>query len=125
VYGQGMSSAALQAQALQQVLRARAAESRGLDGIASEFFPKAANAVSAPWILAANFDFAYPKTRGERPQGMLEGALYFAALDSLQAEDINVQRLITEVFQLSRPLSALNEEPLLSRVLERMQRKSG
>jgi 2-polyprenyl-6-methoxyphenol hydroxylase-like FAD-dependent oxidoreductase len=125
VYGQGMSSAALQAQALQQVLRARAAESGGLDGIASEFFPKAANAVSAPWILAANFDFAYPKTRGERPQGMLEGALYFAALDSLQAEDINVQRLITEVFQLSRPLSALNEEPLLSRVLERMQRKSG
>jgi 2-polyprenyl-6-methoxyphenol hydroxylase-like FAD-dependent oxidoreductase len=123
VYGQGMSSAALQVRAMQEVLQTRAAEPRGLDRVASDFFPRAANAVSAPWILAANFDFAYPKTRGERPPAMAEGAAYFAALDSIQAEDIDVQRLITEVFQLSRPLSALHEEPLLSRVLERMQQK--
>jgi flavin-dependent dehydrogenase len=122
VYGQGMSSAALQAQALREVLRARAAASRGLDGLFAEFFPQAAQAVSAPWTLAANFDFAYPQTRGERPQGLAEGAAYFAALDSLQAEDIDVQRVVTEVFQLTKPLSALREEPLLSRILERLQR---
>ena len=121
VYGQGMSSAAMQVRELRNVLRARAAESDGLDDLAPVFFPKGAEAVSAPWILAANFDFAYPQTRGERPSGMEAGAAYFSALDSLQAEDINVQRLVTEVFQLSRPLSALREEPLLSRVLERMQ----
>jgi flavin-dependent dehydrogenase len=125
VYGQGMSSAALQVQALREAVRARAADSRGLDGgldgLSGEFFPQAAQAVSAPWTLAANFDFAYPETRGERPQGIAEGAAYFAALDSLQAEDIDVQRLVTEVFQLTRPLSALREEPLLGRILARLQ----
>ena len=121
VYGQGMSSAALQAQALQKILGERAAQARGLDGLASAFFPKAAQAISAPWTLAANFDFAYPQTRGERPPGLGEGAGYFAALDSLQAEDINVQRLVTEVFQLTKPISALREEPLLSRILARLQ----
>jgi 2-polyprenyl-6-methoxyphenol hydroxylase-like FAD-dependent oxidoreductase len=123
VYGQGMSSAALQVQELQKVLRERAAQARGLDGVASDFFPKAAMAISAPWTLAANFDFAYPQTRGERPPGLTEGAGYFAALDSLQAEDIDVQRLVTEVFQLSKPLSALREEPLLSRILARLQQR--
>jgi flavin-dependent dehydrogenase len=121
VYGQGMSSAALQAQALQKILRERAAQARGLDGLALAFFPKAAQAISAPWTLAANFDFAYPQTRGERPPGLAEGAGYFAALDSLQAEDIDVQRLVTEVFQLTKPISALREEPLLSRILARLQ----
>jgi flavin-dependent dehydrogenase len=121
VYGQGMSSAALQAQALQKVLRERAAQSRGLDGLASAFFPKAAEAISAPWTLAANFDFAYPQTKGERPPGLAEGAGYFAALDSLQAEDVDVQRVVTEVFQLTKPISALREEPLLSRILSRLQ----
>jgi len=121
VYGQGMSSAALQAQALQKVLRERAAQSRGLDGLASAFFPKAAEAISAPWTLAANFDFAYPQTKGERPPGLAEGAGYFAALDSLQSEDVDVQRVVTEVFQLTKPISALREEPLLSRILSRLQ----
>jgi 2-polyprenyl-6-methoxyphenol hydroxylase-like FAD-dependent oxidoreductase len=123
VYGQGMSSAALQVQTLQKILRERAAQSRGLDGLAAAFFPKAAEAVSAPWALAANFDFAYPQTKGERPPGLAEGAGYFAALDSLQAEDIDVQRLVTEVFQLTKPLSALREEPLLSRILGRLQQQ--
>jgi 2-polyprenyl-6-methoxyphenol hydroxylase-like FAD-dependent oxidoreductase len=121
VYGQGMSSAALQAQALQKVLCECAAQSRGLDGLASAFFPKAAEAISAPWTLAANFDFAYPQTKGERPPGLAEGAGYFAALDSLQAEDVDVQRVVTEVFQLTKPISALREEPLLSRILSRLQ----
>jgi 2-polyprenyl-6-methoxyphenol hydroxylase-like FAD-dependent oxidoreductase len=124
VYGQGMSSAALQVRALQQILSERASEPGGLDGLASAFFSKAAEVITAPWTLAANFDFAYPQTRGERPPGMQEGALYFAALDSLQSEDIEVQRLIMEVFQLQKPLSALTDEPIRSRVLQRMQKQA-
>jgi hypothetical protein len=47
-------------------------------------------------------------------------ARYFAALDQLQSEDVAVQRLTTEVFLLLRPLSALQAEPLRSRVLARI-----
>lgn len=120
VYGQGMSSAALQVQALQQILGERAAQSRGLTGLSSAFFQKTADVIDAPWMLAANSDFAFPQTKGERPPGLAEGARYFIALDALVAEDIEVQRLVTEVFQLTKPLSVLSEEPLRSRVLARM-----
>jgi 2-polyprenyl-6-methoxyphenol hydroxylase-like FAD-dependent oxidoreductase len=125
VYGQGMASAALQVRALQQVLSERAAAGRGLEGLTVEFFQKAAEVVSTPWTLAANFDFAYPQTRGTRPQAMVEGARYFAALDALQVEEIEVQRTLTEVFQLMKPLSALWDEPLRNRVLARLQKMSG
>jgi 2-polyprenyl-6-methoxyphenol hydroxylase-like FAD-dependent oxidoreductase len=125
VYGQGMTSAALQVRALQAVLQDSVAQGRGLEGIASVFFPKAAEVISAPWILAANFDFAFPQTTGQRPPAMEEGARYFVALDALQVEDIEVQRLLTEVFQLMKPLSALWDEPIRNRVLARLQRSSG
>jgi 2-polyprenyl-6-methoxyphenol hydroxylase-like FAD-dependent oxidoreductase len=65
VYGQGMSSAALQVQALQQVLHARGTASQGLDGLAQSFFPKAAAIVSTPWTLAAHQDWAFPQTQGD------------------------------------------------------------
>lgn len=125
VYGQGMSSAALQAKALEQVLTSRAADSQQIDGLAADFFPRAADVISAPWILAANFDFAYPQTKGERPPAMEEGLRYFAALDAIQAEDIEVQRLVLEVFQLMKPLATLWGDPIRDRVFARLQRSRG
>jgi 2-polyprenyl-6-methoxyphenol hydroxylase-like FAD-dependent oxidoreductase len=116
VYGQGMSSAALQVQALQQALEERATEPQGLDGLARSFFPKAAEVIDTPWALAAGQDLAFPQTRGERPANFEERAQYFAQLDALTADDIEVHRLLTEVYNLVKPLSALDEESLRSRV---------
>jgi 2-polyprenyl-6-methoxyphenol hydroxylase-like FAD-dependent oxidoreductase len=127
VYGQGMSSAALQVRALQQLLSERAAGSQaeGLAGLGVAFFPKAAEVIASPWILAAGSDFAYPQTTGERPPNMEEGARYFAALDSIVTEDPAVHRLLVEVFQLARPLWDLTAEPLRSRVLARQEELAG
>lgn len=122
VYGQGMSSAALQVQALQALLKERAQGTERLDGLAPTFFTQAAEVVTAPWTLAANSDFAYPQTTGERPPDLDEGAQYFGALEALSAEDVEVHILMTKVFNLAEPLSALNAEPLRSRVLKRMQK---
>jgi flavin-dependent dehydrogenase len=124
VYGHGMSSAALQAEALQQVLSGRAMESQGLDGLASAFFPKAAHVVGNPWTLAANFDFAYPQTRGTRPPNLAESMQYFAAMSVVAAEDVGVQRLMAEVFNLAKPLSVLQEEPLRGRVVAQLQKRA-
>ncbi len=55
---------------------------------------------------------------------MEEGARYFAALDALVGEDIQVHKLVIEVFQLAKPLSALIEEPLRSRVLARQRKQA-
>jgi 2-polyprenyl-6-methoxyphenol hydroxylase-like FAD-dependent oxidoreductase len=123
VYGQGMSSAALQVRALQNLLNERAggSEAGGLAGLGMAYFPKAAEVIVSPWILAAGSDFAYPQTTGERPPNMAEAARYFAALDSIVKEDPAVHRIVVEVFQLARPLWDLTSEPLRSRVLTRQE----
>jgi 2-polyprenyl-6-methoxyphenol hydroxylase-like FAD-dependent oxidoreductase len=120
VYGQGMTSAGLQARALQSILRERAAQGAGLDGLAATYFCKVADVISTPWTLAANFDFAYPQTQGERPPGIEQGARYFLALDALQVRDPDVQRLLVEVFQLMKPLSALWGDAIRERVFALM-----
>ena len=122
IYGQGMSSAALQVKELQQLLTERASGSDGLEGLALAFFPKAAEVVTAPWTLAANADFAFPQTKGERPPDSRESRRYFGALIGLTAEDMEVYKLVTEVFHLAKPLSALREEPLRSRVEARLRK---
>jgi len=121
-YGQGMSSAALQVMALQELLGQRAVDGRGLAGLGLSFFPKAAEVVANPWTLAANRDLAFPKTQGERPPNFREASLYFMAVDALAADDVQVQLLLAEVGGLCRPLSALNEEPLRSRALSQLNR---
>jgi hypothetical protein len=119
-----MSSAALQVQALQNLLNERGQGTGRLDGLAPTFFAQVAEVVSTPWTLAANFDFAYPQTTGERPRDLAEHAQYFMALEALCAKDVQVHILVTEVINLAKPLSALSEEPLRSRVLARMRRQN-
>jgi 2-polyprenyl-6-methoxyphenol hydroxylase-like FAD-dependent oxidoreductase len=121
VYGQGMSVAALQIGALQQLLAERT-DCAGLPGLARSFFVKAADIANHAWQMASDVDLAYPQTRGERPADLKERQAYFAALDALCAEDIEVHRLVFEVFCLCKPLSVLNEEPLHSRVLSEQRR---
>ena len=116
-----MSSAALQAEALQRILAERAEEERGTKGLGREFFPKAAEVISTPWALAAGGDLAFPQTQGERPPNAAETAAYFASLDRLCADDPDALLLGAEVFNLIKPISALFEEPLRSRVIARMQ----
>jgi 2-polyprenyl-6-methoxyphenol hydroxylase-like FAD-dependent oxidoreductase len=120
VYGQGMSSAALQARVLGRLLEERTNAAQGLEGIAAEFFTQAAEVINTPWTLAANFDFAFPQTTGARSSMAPEIERYFLTLDALTAEDIEIHKTMVEVFGLARPLSALWDEPVRSRVLARM-----
>ena len=48
----------------------------------------------------------------------------FAAVDALTADDIEVHRLFNDVFTLVKPLSALQEEPLRSRVMAHLQKQA-
>jgi hypothetical protein len=62
VYGQGMTSAALQAATLDRVLDSQPTSSN----LAPAFFKAAAQVVDIPWQLAAGEDFRYPQTVGPR-----------------------------------------------------------
>jgi 2-polyprenyl-6-methoxyphenol hydroxylase-like FAD-dependent oxidoreductase len=121
LYAQGMTSAALQVQTLHDLLKESGEGSLELERLARVFFTKASEVISVPWMMAASSDFAYPQTKGERPPGLNDSSQYLAAAEALSANDVEVQKLIWEVFTLARPLSALMEEPLRSRVLAQMQ----
>jgi hypothetical protein len=64
IYGQGMSVAALEAEALARLLAAQSAESDGLAGLAAAFFAKAERLIDTPWWTAAIPDFIDPRADG-------------------------------------------------------------
>lgn len=67
-YGQGMTSAALQAAELDALLAKR----KTLTGLAPAFFRRAARVIDTPWQLVVGEDFRFPQTTG-RPQAGRDG----------------------------------------------------
>jgi 2-polyprenyl-6-methoxyphenol hydroxylase-like FAD-dependent oxidoreductase len=126
IYGQGMSAALLEVDALARLLDRRAAGATGaaeapLHGLSAEYFAEAAQVIATPWRLAASADFQFPETTGERPEQSEERGLYLLALNEIAIEDVEVNRTLAEVFQLVRPMSDLDAEPLRSRGRARMK----
>ena len=63
IYGQGMTSAAMQTRVLDNVLR----QHTNLSGIWRAYFKHVAKVVDIPWQLAVGEDFRYPETEGVKP----------------------------------------------------------
>jgi 2-polyprenyl-6-methoxyphenol hydroxylase-like FAD-dependent oxidoreductase len=65
VYGQGMSSAVLQAVELGACLE----EETGDEALPVAFYKRAAKVIANPWQIAVGADFAYPECTGPKPPG--------------------------------------------------------
>ena len=115
VYGQGMSVGAQEAVILASLLRARAAETDPLDGLAPAFFAEVQAVLETPWGIANN-DFIYPNTRGARPADFERRLKFNRALVYLAAHDASVHKLMFEVNQLLKPQSALRTPGIIERV---------
>ena len=116
VYGQGMSVVALEACLLRRLLAERAAEQDSLAGLASAFFAESHSLIDTPWAIAANLDFMYPETQGQRPHHF-EGWIKFqAALLRLAALDPIAHKLMMEVQGLLKPRSAYSDPEFLRRL---------
>jgi 2-polyprenyl-6-methoxyphenol hydroxylase-like FAD-dependent oxidoreductase len=111
VYGQGMSAAACQARALGEVLDRRAQGSRDLSGLALEFFPEAFEVTRAPWVLAAAVDFQDGRTTGDFPAEELQSLALLQFVATLAETDPEAAQLASDIFTLTRPLSALHRPP--------------
>jgi 2-polyprenyl-6-methoxyphenol hydroxylase-like FAD-dependent oxidoreductase len=117
VYGQGMSVAAQEARALDNLLGDRAAEPDPLAGLAAAFFTRTAALIEAPWASAAIPDFVHPETRGKRPENLEQMLKYGLAMAKLAARDPEVHRLTAEVQHLLKPRSVYQDPALVQRVL--------
>jgi 2-polyprenyl-6-methoxyphenol hydroxylase-like FAD-dependent oxidoreductase len=114
-YGQGMSVAAQEARLLWALLERSAIEGDPLAQLAPAFFAEAVALIETPWA-AANRDFIFPNTRGQRPANFDQTLQFDIALTRLAAEDPAVQKLAAEVRNLLKPRSVYREPELMQRV---------
>jgi 2-polyprenyl-6-methoxyphenol hydroxylase-like FAD-dependent oxidoreductase len=111
IYGQGMSTAALESVLLSQCL------AQGEAGLARRFFRGAARIVDVPWQTAATADFQYPQVRGQRP--LLAGAIngYQALVHRAAHSDPVVALAFHRVANLLDQPASLFRPSILARVL--------
>ena len=106
VYGQGMSSATMQAVALQESLD----EIGNTDRLPYAFYKKAAKVIDNPWQIAASSDLAYPESTDPKPLGTAfvnryMGRVLLAAQvsDEVNSAMLLVQNLVASPNTLMHP----------------------
>jgi 2-polyprenyl-6-methoxyphenol hydroxylase-like FAD-dependent oxidoreductase len=113
VYAQGMTSAAMQAAALEEALESAS----GLDGISRRYFPRVAQVVDMAWQLAVGEDFRSPDTTGPRPRGLSLVNRYVTRVHRATQSDTEVYRAFLDVMNLVQPASTLMRPGMIWRVL--------
>jgi 2-polyprenyl-6-methoxyphenol hydroxylase-like FAD-dependent oxidoreductase len=120
-YGQGMTVAACEAEALGGMLDRRVAEGAGLDGIAAEYLPVAAQIAERAWGLSINSDYVYPETEGERPPTFAMTRAMVATLRKLADEDMDFRIARYRLVHMVDSANALREGPLAIRFFTALQ----
>lgn len=119
VYGQGMTVAALSAEALGAML----GRVRNLDALGLTFQKKLAKLTDNPWTLATGSDFQFRHTTGKRPGAMAKVTQkYFDRLQEM-LQDPEIARIFMEVMHMTKEPAALVHPRLLGKVLAHVARR--
>jgi hypothetical protein len=110
VYGQGMTSAAMQAEAMRAVL----AEDRPLTW--QRHFRAISKAVDAPWQISAGGDLAFPEVTGHRTLTTRMINRYLPHVHAAAAHDVELAGIFIRVASLVDPPPALLRPAVLARV---------
>jgi 2-polyprenyl-6-methoxyphenol hydroxylase-like FAD-dependent oxidoreductase len=114
-FGQGMSVAAQEAGALKRLIEAKISDADPLSGLAQPFFAAIQDVLAAPWAVAES-DFMYERTRGQRPNDLLQRVNFNSALQRAAAVDATVHQITSEVSHLMRPFNDLRDPEIVRRV---------
>lgn len=118
VYGQGMTSAALQALTLGRHLR-----DGGLPR-AKEFFRDTARDIDAPWDFSAGADLGYAGVEGRRTPKIRMANAYISRLQTAAVYDSDVTTAFIRAAGLIDPPQALMRPSLVLRVLRKSGRRA-
>lgn len=118
IYGQGMSSAALQAVELEKCLAA------GDAGLARRFFAAASKVIDAPWTMAVGGDLRYDGVEGRRTGMGKFVNWYIGKLHIAAAGDPIVARAFHRVANLLDPPPSLMQPAIAFRILQGNLRKA-
>ena len=104
-YGQGMTVATCEADALENILAGRS----DLDGIAAEYMAVAGEISGRAWSLSINSDYAYPQTEGERPPNFAMSRAVAATLRKMADEHADFRILRYKLVHMIESAKALQE----------------
>lgn len=113
VYGQGMTSASMQAIELDKLLHENLAEAQ----LAPAFFKRAAKVIDIPWQLAVGEDFRYPATAGPKPAGVDLINKYVSKVHRATLKDPVVCEAFLQVMSLLKAPTSLFHPRILWRVM--------
>jgi hypothetical protein len=121
VYGQGMTTAALGAEAVEACLLERGVAKGGvLTGLSKRFQGKLAKVNTAPWILAKGEDYRYRGTEGGTPDRTTRFMhRYMDRVMDLSTMDAGVRLRLLNAFNLIEPPTTLFRSSLAAMVLRR------
>ncbi|MFK8025403.1 MAG: FAD-dependent oxidoreductase [Ilumatobacter sp.] len=119
IYGQGMSSAALQARELARVVARNGVRSPRL---ASKVYRSTAKVVDNPWTIAAGADFLHPSTTGDKAPGTdLVNGYVGHVMSATHSSPVVLERMM-EVTGLTRSPKDLMRPIFAMRVLAASRR---
>lgn len=114
IYGQGMTSAAMQSRALGECLDRAGAVDRAF---ARRYFRAAGRVVAVPWSIAVGGDFVYDGTTGKKPPGTDLVNRYMARVTIAEQHDDAVALRLDEVAALVRRPETMLSPRFVIRVL--------
>ncbi|HET7801445.1 MAG TPA: NAD(P)/FAD-dependent oxidoreductase [Humibacillus xanthopallidus] len=114
IYGQGMTSSALQAEALGDVAAQVGVAATDLP---KRFHRRAARIIDTPWRIAVGGDFAHPATEGPRPGGAAFLNGYLDRVVQASHVSVPVARGFNRVLDLADPPTALLRPSVVMTVL--------
>lgn len=116
-YGQGMTVAACEAEALGKLLAGGAS----VETLAAAYLPLAGEISGRAWSLSINSDYVYPETEGERPSNFAMSRALAATLRKLADEDLEFRILRYRLVHMLESANALREGPLGIRFFTALQ----
>ncbi|HYX51168.1 MAG TPA: hypothetical protein VE843_15585, partial [Ktedonobacteraceae bacterium] len=127
IYGQGMTTAILQASRLNAcLLRKRGFHTPGqVSGLALPFQKALAKVVDVPWLMATSEDFRYPETEGHRPAGIRLLNWYTGRVHRLASSNAQATLRFYQVLHMLNPPMALFAPRILFAVLLKGQHPRG
>jgi hypothetical protein len=125
VYGQGMTTAAIGAETIEEALLER----RDMAGLSGRFQRRLAKATAGAWLLATGQDYRVRGVEGPPPSAASRITRpYMARVMALSLKDQEVQRTVLEVYHMLKPPTAMFAPAIAAKVLREAligSRKSG
>ncbi|MBO2986441.1 FAD-dependent oxidoreductase [Burkholderia pseudomallei] len=116
IYGQGMSTACMEAEILKALLSDYCSLGPSLVGLPQRLFAAFQPLLDSVWSLSATPDLIYPAVRGERPQHFDETVRYFDAIQQASLRDAEIHELFYQVLGLVKPIDILFDANVVGRV---------